>query len=140
MFFTSKKSRMPRPEEALPGRQVAMRVDAAHFVNGHAITAPFPDGMKTAMFGMDANWGRIMMALGNAPVKFNPAKVDISFGPLKVAKDGAAVEFSEAKALGLLKRKEVEVVIDLKSGKGEANVFTSDFSYDYVRINASYRT
>jgi len=95
---------------------------------------------KTAMFGMDANWGRILAALGTAPVKFNPAKVDISFGPLKVARDGAAVEFSEAKALGLLKRKEVEVVIDLKSGKGEAAVYTSDLSYDYVKINASYRT
>jgi glutamate N-acetyltransferase/amino-acid N-acetyltransferase len=95
---------------------------------------------KTAMFGMDANWGRILAALGTAPVKINPGKVDISFGPLKVAKDGAAVEFSEAKALGLLKRKEVEVVIDLKSGKGEAAVYTSDLSYDYVKINASYRT
>ncbi len=95
---------------------------------------------KTAMFGMDANWGRILAALGMAPVKINPAKVDISFGPLKVARDGAAVEFSEAKALGLLKRKEVEVIIDLKSGKAEAAVYTSDLSYDYVKINASYRT
>jgi glutamate N-acetyltransferase/amino-acid N-acetyltransferase len=95
---------------------------------------------KTAMFGMDANWGRILAALGTAPVKFNPAKVDISFGPLKVAKDGAAIDFSEAKALGLLKRKEVEVVIDLKAGKAEAVVYTSDLSYDYVKINASYRT
>ncbi len=95
---------------------------------------------KTAMFGMDANWGRILAALGTAPVKFNPAKVDISFGPLKVAKDGAAVDFSEAKALGLLKRKEVEVLIDLKAGKFEATVFTSDLSYDYVKINANYRT
>ena len=95
---------------------------------------------KTAMFGMDANWGRILAALGTAPVKFNPNKVDVSFGPLKVAKDGAAMEFSEAKALGLLKRKEVEVVVDLKAGKYEATVFTSDVSYDYVEINANYRT
>jgi len=73
-------------------------------------------------------------------VKFNPAKVDISFGPLKVAKDGAAVDFSEAKALGLLKRKEVEVTIDLHLGKHDATVFTSDLSYDYVKINASYRS
>jgi peptide-methionine (S)-S-oxide reductase len=57
MFFSSKKSRMPRPEEALPGRNSALRVDATHFVNGHAITAPFPDGMKTAMFGMGCFWG-----------------------------------------------------------------------------------
>ncbi|MGE0403291.1 MAG: peptide-methionine (S)-S-oxide reductase MsrA [Kofleriaceae bacterium] len=57
MFFSSKKSRMPRPEEALPGRQVALRVGDAHFVNGNRITAPFPDGMKTAMFGMGCFWG-----------------------------------------------------------------------------------
>ena len=95
---------------------------------------------KTAMFGMDANWGRILMALGNAPIKINPEKVDVSFGGLKVAKAGCAVEFSEAKALGLLKRKEVEVEINLNLGKAEATVFTSDLSYDYVKINASYRT
>lgn len=95
---------------------------------------------KTAMFGMDANWGRILAALGNAPIKINPAKVDVSFGGLKVAKGGCAVEFSEAKALGLLKRKEVEVEVNLNLGKAEATVFTSDLSYDYVKINASYRT
>ena len=95
---------------------------------------------KTAMFGMDANWGRIMGALGNAPIKIDPEKVEISFGPLKVAKGGAAVQFSEAKALGLLKRKEVEVMINLNAGKAEATVFTCDLSYDYVKINASYRT
>ena len=95
---------------------------------------------KTAMFGMDANWGRIMAALGNAPIKIEPDKVDISFGPLKVAKGGAAIPFSEAKALGLLKRKEVEVMVNLNIGKAEATVFTSDLSYDYVKINAAYRT
>jgi glutamate N-acetyltransferase/amino-acid N-acetyltransferase len=95
---------------------------------------------KTAMFGMDANWGRILMALGNSPIKIVPEKVDVSFGGLKVAKAGCAVEFSEAKALGLLKRKEVEVEVNLNMGKAEATVFTSDLSYDYVKINASYRT
>lgn len=95
---------------------------------------------KTAMFGMDANWGRILMALGNSPIKINPEKVDVSFGGLKVAKAGCAVEFSEAKALGLLKRKEVEVEVNLNMGKAECTVFSSDLSYDYVKINASYRT
>ncbi len=57
MFGSFKKSRMPRPEEALPGRAVALRVDAPHFINGHTITAPFPEGMKTAMFGMGCFWG-----------------------------------------------------------------------------------
>ena len=57
MFFSSKKSRMPRPEEALPGRQAKMPVEGTHFVNGNRITAPFPDGMKQAMFGMGCFWG-----------------------------------------------------------------------------------
>jgi glutamate N-acetyltransferase/amino-acid N-acetyltransferase len=95
---------------------------------------------KTAMFGMDANWGRVLCALGNSGVPIQPAKVDVSFGSLIVAKEGAAVAFSEAKALGLLKRKEVEVCVDLHLGKAEATVFTSDLSYDYVKINASYRS
>jgi peptide-methionine (S)-S-oxide reductase len=57
MFFSSKKSRMPRPDEALPGRQTAMRVGETHFVSGHRITPPFPDGMQRAMFGMGCFWG-----------------------------------------------------------------------------------
>jgi len=57
MFSSSKKLRMPGPAEALPGRQVAMRVGEAHFVNGHRIVPPFPDGMKRAMFGMGCFWG-----------------------------------------------------------------------------------
>jgi peptide-methionine (S)-S-oxide reductase len=57
MFFSSKKLRMPRPEEALPGRPTAMRVGDTHFVNGHSITPPFPEGMQRAMFGMGCFWG-----------------------------------------------------------------------------------
>jgi len=57
MFFTSKKSRMPRPEEALPGRQTPMRVGSKHLVTGNSLTAPFPAGMKQAMFGMGCFWG-----------------------------------------------------------------------------------
>jgi peptide-methionine (S)-S-oxide reductase len=57
MFFSSKKARMPRSDEALPGRPTAMRVGDTHFVNGHRITPPFPDGMQRAMFGMGCFWG-----------------------------------------------------------------------------------
>src|SRR5262245_55490838 len=57
MFFGSKKLRMPRPEEALPGRQTAMRVSAPHFVNGHQITPPFPQGLERALCGMGCFWG-----------------------------------------------------------------------------------
>jgi peptide-methionine (S)-S-oxide reductase len=57
MFFSSKKLRMPGPDDALPGRQTAMRVSENHFVNGHRITPPFPEGMQRAMFGMGCFWG-----------------------------------------------------------------------------------
>jgi peptide-methionine (S)-S-oxide reductase len=57
MFFSSKKSRMPRPEEALPGRQTPIRIGETHFVSGHRITPPFPEGMARAMFGMGCFWG-----------------------------------------------------------------------------------
>ena len=57
MFFSSKKSRMPRPEEALPGRQTPIRIGDAHFVSGHRITPPFPEGMARAMFGLGCFWG-----------------------------------------------------------------------------------
>jgi peptide-methionine (S)-S-oxide reductase len=57
MYFSSKKLRMPRPEEALPGRQTALRVAEQHFVNGHKLTPPFPDGMQRAVFGMGCFWG-----------------------------------------------------------------------------------
>jgi peptide-methionine (S)-S-oxide reductase len=57
MFFSSRKLRMPQPEDALPGRQTAMRVPETHFVNGHRIAPPFPDGMQRAMFGMGCFWG-----------------------------------------------------------------------------------
>src|ERR1041384_6724486 len=57
MFFSSKKLRMPRPDEALPGRQTAMRVGDTHFVSGHRIAPPFPDRMQRAMFGMGCFWG-----------------------------------------------------------------------------------
>src|SRR5206468_1309895 len=57
MFFSSRKLRMPQPDEALPGRQVAMRVDGTHFVNGHRFVPPFPDGMQRAVFGMGCFWG-----------------------------------------------------------------------------------
>ena len=96
--------------------------------------------VKTALFGSDANWGRILAALGRAGVKLNPDRVDIYIGNIMTAKDGMAVKFDEVKAKKLLQQKECKITIDVKSGKQWARYYTCDFSYDYVKINGSYRS
>lgn len=96
--------------------------------------------VKTAVFGNDANWGRIMAAVGRSGAKVNPDRIDVSFGNLTVARKGAAVKFSEKKALKILKEKKVRIVIDLHQGKKSAKYYTCDFSFGYVRENASYRS
>ena len=95
---------------------------------------------KTAMFGADANWGRVIAAAGRAGVNFDAGKVDIHMGGLLTFKNGAALNFSESKAKKALLKKEVKVVIDLKSGKASSKYYTCDFSYDYVKINGDYRS
>jgi glutamate N-acetyltransferase/amino-acid N-acetyltransferase len=96
--------------------------------------------VKTAVFGNDANWGRILAAAGRAGVPFKPERVAISIGGLLVARDGMAVKFSEARAKKILQKKEVPIVLDLGSGTKSAKYYTCDFSFDYVKINASYRS
>ena len=95
---------------------------------------------KTAIFGNDANWGRIMAALGRSGVKVNPNSIDIKIGGILVARNGQAADFSESRAKKALKKKEVKVSIDLKAGKQSATYYTCDFSFGYVKINASYRS
>ena len=96
--------------------------------------------VKTAFFGSDANWGRILAAIGRSGININPDKVDIYIGNIITAKDGMAVEFNEKKAKALLNKKECKITIDLKSGKQWARYYTCDFSYDYVKVNGSYRS
>jgi glutamate N-acetyltransferase/amino-acid N-acetyltransferase len=96
--------------------------------------------VKTAMFGSDANWGRIICAAGRAGVGINPATIDISAGDLALLSAGQPQDFDEERAKELLSQKEVTLMIDLHSGSGSATVLTCDLSYDYVKINASYRT
>jgi glutamate N-acetyltransferase / amino-acid N-acetyltransferase len=96
--------------------------------------------VKTAMFGNDANWGRIIAAAGRAGVKFNPNRTDIFIGGLLVLRNGAPADFSEAKAKKILQQKKVVIIIDLKQGKSSSTYYTCDFSFDYVKINASYRS
>ena len=96
--------------------------------------------VKTAMFGNDANWGRILAALGRSGAKLNPDKINVAFGNLAVARNGMALPFSEKRGLQILKGKTVPIHIDLGVGKAKAKVLTCDFSFDYVKINAEYRT
>ncbi|MBN1823479.1 MAG: bifunctional glutamate N-acetyltransferase/amino-acid acetyltransferase ArgJ [Endomicrobiales bacterium] len=95
---------------------------------------------KTAMFGNDANWGRIMAAAGRSGVHFNPEKTEVSIGRLTVFRNGMPTDYSEAKAKRILRQKEVTVLINLNRGKGSSRYYTCDLSCDYVKINASYRS
>ena len=95
---------------------------------------------KTAFFGEDANIGRILTAVGYSGAMFDPEKVDIHLNGLLMYKDGAAVAFDEEEASKLLAEHDLKVDITLYEGDAYDRMFTCDFSYDYVKINGSYRT
>lgn len=100
--------------------------------------------VKTAMFGSDANWGRVICALGYSGISFNPDKVDIYFknstGTLKVCENGVSIPFNENKAIEILSKDEITIYVDLKLGIESATCFGCDLSYDYVKINGDYRS
>lgn len=100
--------------------------------------------VKTAMFGSDANWGRVLCALGYAGAAIDVSKIDVSFrsrkGTVPVCKNGAGIEFSEEKAKEVLLEDEIEILVDLNSGEAEATAYGCDLTYDYVKINGDYRT
>ncbi|MDR0314530.1 MAG: bifunctional glutamate N-acetyltransferase/amino-acid acetyltransferase ArgJ [Oscillospiraceae bacterium] len=100
--------------------------------------------VKTAMFGSDANWGRILCAMGYSGADFDVSKADVYFnsdtGSVKVCEGGSGCEFSESAAKAVLSSKTVEITIVLKDGQGAAVAFGCDLSYDYVKINGDYRT
>ncbi len=97
--------------------------------------------VKTAFFGEDANWGRIFAAMGRSGVKFNPDLVDISFDDVMIVKNGLGLgKEAEQKADSVLKKREICLTIDMKEGNICEEIYTCDFSLDYVKINADYRT
>ncbi|MGD8368545.1 MAG: bifunctional glutamate N-acetyltransferase/amino-acid acetyltransferase ArgJ [Desulfobacterales bacterium] len=97
--------------------------------------------VKTAFFGQDANWGRILAAAGRAGVAFDPGKLDLFFDNVQMVEGGVGCgKDVEAAATAVLKQPEFTVTVDLNVGTGEAAVLTCDFSLDYVRINADYRS
>jgi glutamate N-acetyltransferase/amino-acid N-acetyltransferase len=97
--------------------------------------------VKTAFFGEDANWGRILCALGHSGAKIHPDKVDLFFDRAQIVKKGMGVGGqAEVQAGQVFKKKGFRVTVDLHLGKSDFTVFTTDFSFDYVKVNASYRS
>lgn len=100
--------------------------------------------VKAAMFGSDANWGRILCALGYSGVDIDVHRVDVKFssdgGEIEVCKDGSGIDFSEELAKKVLSCDKVYILVDLKSGASCATAYGCDLTYDYVKINGDYRT
>ena len=100
--------------------------------------------LKAAMFGADANWGRVLCAIGYSGAPVDVHKVDVAFrsvaGSVAVCKDGAGIPFSEEIAKKVLLEKEIEILVELNSGSESATAWGCDLTYDYVKINGDYRT
>ena len=100
--------------------------------------------LKAAMFGADANWGRVLCAIGYSGAPVNVSKIDVSFksakGEILVCKDGAGVDFSEELAKTILLEKEIEILVALNDGECSSTAWGCDLTYDYVKINGDYRT
>ncbi len=100
--------------------------------------------LKAAMFGADANWGRVLCAIGYSGCDVDVHKVDVSFasdkGKIDVCKNGAGIEFSEDIAKQILMRDEIDIIVELNDGNGCAEAYGCDLTYDYIKINGDYRT
>lgn len=100
--------------------------------------------LKAAMFGADANWGRVLCAIGYSKANVDIFKVDVSFesdkGNILVCKNGSGVEFSEEIAKEILLENEIKIIINLNDGEGASQAFGCDLTYDYVKINGDYRS
>ena len=99
---------------------------------------------KAAIFGHDANWGRILCAMGYSGAQFDPDKVDLFFesaaGRLQIIENGVAVDYSEEEAAKILSEPEVTAIADIKMGDASATAWGCDLTFDYVKINADYRS
>ena len=100
--------------------------------------------LKAAMFGADANWGRVLCAIGYSGANVDVNKVDVAFrspaGTVAVCKNGAGLDFSEEIAKKVLLEKEIEILVELNSGNAASTAWGCDLTYDYVKINGDYRT
>ena len=116
--------------------------NAPSFTDAKAVAKAIANSnlVKTAIFGEDANWGRIICAVGYSGIDINPDRIDIYLGEEKVAENGAGLDFSEDRAKVILQQEHIIITVDLHIGDAAATAWTCDFSFDYVKINASYRT
>ena len=116
-------------------------MDTAIIVAKSVIRSPL---FKCAMFGEDANWGRILCAIGYAEADFDIDKVDVDIasdrGAVAVCRNGSGVEFSEEMAKEVLGAEEIYINIDLNQGDEEAKAWGCDLTYEYVKINGDYRS
>ena len=122
---------------------IEITVKGAHsFENARRVAKAVANSplVKTAMFGCDPNWGRILAAAGNAGVDFDPKAVSLFLGPMLLLRRGEPVDFPQAEARELLCKPDVGVLLEVGPGPASATVWTCDFSYDYVKINAEYHT
>ena len=99
---------------------------------------------KAAMFGADANWGRVLCAIGYSGADVDVTKIDVSFkskaGEILVCQNGAGVDFSEELAKQILLEDEIDILVSLNSGDFSASAWGCDLTYEYVKINGDYRT
>lgn len=116
-------------------------LDTAIIVAKSVIRSPL---FKCAMFGADANWGRVLCAIGYAEADFDINKVDVDLGSkagrIAVCRNGAGVDFSEDEAKKILTEDEIEIYIELNQGNAQATAWGCDLTYDYVKINGDYRS
>ena len=110
---------------------------AARRISETIATSPL---VKTAFAGGDPNWGRIFAAAGRSGVAFDPARVDITMAGIRVLRRGQPLDFNERAASNRLLAKHFPIIVDLRAGHASARYWTCDFTAEYVRINASYRT
>ena len=142
VMMTLAKALVKDGEGATKAVEIAVRGAQS---NAHALqvaeTVAHSNLLKTALFGEDANWGRILAAAGRSGVSIKPDAIDIYFADVLMVRNGMGCgKKAEAEATRILKQPEFTLTIDLKIGNGFASVFTCDFSIDYVKINASYRS
>lgn len=96
--------------------------------------------VKTAVYGTDANWGRVIAAVGYSGETVNPKTIDMAFGPIALLRNSEPLEFSEEEATAYLENENIEIHVNLNQGTGQGKAWGCDLTYDYVRINASYRS